>query len=155
VLNVIEDPAMAFQNQFALSLELTSLLPLATAAAGKTYDAAMKLARELQVGSLQVFILFILSTSEFSIEFQITCQGSGSSIIVEEDLAEIFGRARIDRNLESSFRTIISGSERNGLQELCEQLALYCGPGSTVLRAFDDPPYMAMLVQCRISEFHQ
>ncbi|KAF8859957.1 hypothetical protein BDZ45DRAFT_741811 [Acephala macrosclerotiorum] len=40
---------MAFQNQFSLSLELTKLVPLALAISGKTYEATMNLARDLQV----------------------------------------------------------------------------------------------------------
>lgn len=40
---------MPIQSQFSLSLELTRLIPLSLQAAGKTYDAAMKLARDLRV----------------------------------------------------------------------------------------------------------
>jgi hypothetical protein len=40
---------MPFQSQFSLSLELTKLIPMGSAAAGKTYEAAMSLARDLQV----------------------------------------------------------------------------------------------------------
>lgn len=40
---------MALQTQFALSFELTRAVPLAIQIAEKTYEAAMKLARELQV----------------------------------------------------------------------------------------------------------
>jgi len=40
---------MPFTSQFALSLELTTLIPMGLAAAGKTYEAAMSLARDLQV----------------------------------------------------------------------------------------------------------
>jgi hypothetical protein len=42
---------MSFSNQFALTLELTKLVPLALRAAGKTYESAMSLARSLQVSS--------------------------------------------------------------------------------------------------------
>lgn len=40
---------MPLQSQFALSLELTRLVPLSLEVVGKTYEAAMKLARDLQV----------------------------------------------------------------------------------------------------------
>jgi hypothetical protein len=43
--------AMPFQTQFALSLELANLIPLSLVVAGKTYEAAMRLARDLQVCS--------------------------------------------------------------------------------------------------------
>jgi hypothetical protein len=42
---------MPFQTQFALSLELSRLIPMSLAIAGQTYEAALKLARELQVCS--------------------------------------------------------------------------------------------------------
>jgi hypothetical protein len=40
---------MPFPSQFAMSLELTRLVPLALDAAGKSYAAALSLARNLQV----------------------------------------------------------------------------------------------------------
>ena len=40
---------MPFDSQFSLSLEVTKLLPLSLIAIGKTYEAAMSLARDLQV----------------------------------------------------------------------------------------------------------
>jgi hypothetical protein len=46
---------MPFQSQFSLSPELTKLIPMGLAAAGKTYEAAMSLARDLQV-RFRVFI---------------------------------------------------------------------------------------------------
>jgi hypothetical protein len=44
---------MSFSNQFALSLELTELIPLSLGVAGKTYNTVMSLARDLRV-SIQV-----------------------------------------------------------------------------------------------------
>lgn len=44
---------MPMDNQFSLSLELTRLAPLGLAAISKTYEGAMKLARDLQVGIVE------------------------------------------------------------------------------------------------------
>lgn len=56
---------MPFATQFALSLEATSLVPLTLTAATSAVGALMNLARDLQ--------------------------NSGSDIVVEEDLANVFG----------------------------------------------------------------
>jgi len=48
---------MSFTNQFSLSLELTKLIPLTLAVAGRTYEAAMSLARDLQVKTAPVLFL--------------------------------------------------------------------------------------------------
>ena len=40
---------MGIDRQFSMSVELTKLIPLTLAGIGKTYDAAMSLARDLQV----------------------------------------------------------------------------------------------------------
>ncbi|KAF2007949.1 hypothetical protein P154DRAFT_516723 [Amniculicola lignicola CBS 123094] len=45
---------MPLQNQFSLSLELAKLVPLGLGAIGKSYEAAMRLARDLQVVLLNV-----------------------------------------------------------------------------------------------------
>jgi hypothetical protein len=44
---------MPFSNQFSLSMELTRLIPLSLDVVGSTYNAAMSLARDLQV-SIQI-----------------------------------------------------------------------------------------------------
>ena len=110
---------MAFTSQFALSLELTRLLPPLKWAADKTADAIMAKARELR--------------------------NSGSDIVVEEDLANVFGRCRISRTLASSFKTIITRSTSN--VPLVESIMLQGGPGPTVVRAFQESHYFSMVVQ--------
>lgn len=64
---------MAFTNQFALTVELARLIPPIQWALTKTGNAIMDHARELRQ--------------------------SGSDIVVEEDLANIFGRCRISPRL--------------------------------------------------------
>jgi len=97
---------MTFQNQFSIGLELPNLIPTGLVAAGKTWEAAMKFARQLQ--------------------------SSGSDIVTEEDLAIMFGRKRITRNMASSFRTVVAKSHSSAT--LGAGIALFSGPGPTVTR---------------------
>lgn len=110
---------MVFQNQFALNIELTRLLPPVRWATNKAANAIMTRARDLR--------------------------HSGSDIVVEEDLALVFGRCRISAALESSFRTIITKSASN--VPLLESIILQGGPGPTVFRALQESPYFSMVVQ--------
>jgi hypothetical protein len=48
---------MAFQNQFALSLELTKLIPLGSDLAVRTADELKKLVKAL---SVRMFLIFVL-----------------------------------------------------------------------------------------------
>jgi len=77
---------MAFASQFSLSLELTRLIPLCLEVAGKTYEAAMSLARDLQVKlflyrfyfSFRIFqwvLVLFLTNVEFWVRY---CSGGGS-----------------------------------------------------------------------------
>ena len=109
---------MAFTNQFTLSLELTRLAPVASLSQGAA-KAIIKFARDLQ--------------------------NSGSDIVVEEDLVEIFGRCRIATELDASFRTVVAGS--TSTTSLWEGIMLQAGDGPTLARALKEPPYFAMLVQ--------
>ena len=110
---------MAFDNQFALTVELTRLLPPIRWAASKAGNAIMSRARELR--------------------------HSGSDIVVEEDLANVFGRCIISTSLISSFKTIVAKSNSN--ISLLEGIVIQAGPGPTVIRALQEPPYFAMVVQ--------
>ena len=112
-----------FQNQFSLSLELSHFVPQAAFIIGKTYSSAMRLARELQ--------------------------SSGSDIVIEEDLALLFGRCNIVSNMASSFRTIVAQTDL--VSPVVAGIALLSGPGPTVLRALTqtpEGPFFAMVVQC-------
>ena len=110
---------MAFANQFALSLELTRLGPPIKWAADKASSAIMNRARDLH--------------------------HSGSDIIVEEDLANVFGRCKISHALTSSFKTIITKSTSS--TPLLDGILLQGGPGPTVVRAFQESHYFSMVVQ--------
>jgi hypothetical protein len=112
-----------FQNQFSLSLELSRVIPQAAFVIGKTYTAAMRLARELQ--------------------------SSGSDIVIEEDLALLFGRCHIASNIASSFRTVVAQTDL--VSPVMAGIALLSGPGPTLLRALTqspEGPFFAMVVQC-------
>ena len=110
---------MPFSNQFALSLEITRLVPMRLVES-KTYETVMSLARDLQ--------------------------NSGSDIVIEEDLADVFGRNRISSKFASSFTTVIKQSGTT-IHPLCEGISLVGGVGPTVGRAFKHTPYFSTIVQ--------
>lgn len=110
---------MAPSSQFSLSVELTKLLPLGPLAniAGR---GLLTLIRDLQ--------------------------SSGSDIVTEEGLAEVFGRNRIDAHFESSFRTAVRHSVIHQFADVAE-LMIEGGPGPTVRRSLQDPIYFRTIVQ--------
>ncbi|KAK4692938.1 hypothetical protein P7C71_g4363, partial [Lecanoromycetidae sp. Uapishka_2] len=110
---------MPFQDQFSLSLELTRIAPVGLLVS-KAGQALMNLARELQ--------------------------NSGSDIVIEEDLANVFGRCRISPQMASSFKTVILQS--GGPPTILDSgIALVSGVGPTVARALQESPYYATVVQ--------
>ena len=110
---------MAFPSQFSLSLELTSLLPLgAVAEAGA--KSLIQLTRDLRK--------------------------SGSDIVIEEDLAAIFGRNRIQAQFESSFRTAVRDSSIVQIPSLID-IVLEAGAGPTVRRSIKNKAYLATVIQ--------
>ena len=110
---------MAFTNQFSLSLELTKFLPGSSlvSLAGR---GLLHLMRELQ--------------------------NSGSDFITEGDLAEIFGRNRIEPRFASTFRTAVKHSAIHQIANIAE-LVIEAGPGPTVRRSLKEPPYFSTLIQ--------
>ncbi|KAI4250849.1 MAG: hypothetical protein L6R42_008604, partial [Xanthoria sp. 1 TBL-2021] len=93
-----------FTNQFSLSLELTRLVPFGQFAS----NAIMSLAGFLQ--------------------------NSGSDTVIEEDLANIFGRCRISPHREREFRKIVGKNHSSTLSSALG-LTLEDGPGPTVSRS--------------------
>jgi hypothetical protein len=108
---------MAFPTQFALTLELTRLIPL-NLVGNTAQRAVLALARQLR--------------------------NSNSDIIIEEDLAELFGRSRVAPLLESSFRAVVSQGNANFLTN---DIVLAGGPGPTVSRGLRERPYFSTIVQ--------
>ena len=110
---------MALSSQFSLSLELTKLLPFGPLAnvAGSAFWKVMK---ELQ--------------------------HSGSSVVTEEELAQVLGRNRIDHLFASSFRTAVQHSMLNKITGIAE-LFIEAGAGPTVRRSLTEQAYFSTIVQ--------
>ena len=110
---------MAFTNQFSLSLELTKFIPFGSVITNAS-RGVLHLMRELQ--------------------------DSGSDMITEADLAEVFGRNRIDGKFESTFRTAVKKSVIHKVSEIAE-LVLEAGAGPTVRRSLSEPAYFSTILQ--------
>ncbi|KAL8702544.1 MAG: hypothetical protein Q9201_004285 [Fulgogasparrea decipioides] len=112
-------------SQFSLSLELTRLVPF-----GSLVNAAghglVRLLRDIQT--------------------------SGSDFVTEHDLAEAFGRNRVEPLFASTFRTAVKQSLIHEISGIAE-LVLEGGAGPTVRRSFNEPAYFAMVVQLSLLTF--
>ena len=110
---------MPLDTQFSFNLELAKILPI-RAAVTYTGEALVEL-----VGSLKA---------------------SGSDFLIEEDLATIFGRGKIDSVLENKFQSVV---RINSISPLYggSDIVLNSGPGPTVGRAFKNRFYMASVIQ--------
>ncbi|PMD49342.1 uncharacterized protein K444DRAFT_549622 [Hyaloscypha bicolor E] len=73
---------------------------------------------------------------------------SGSDIVVEEDLANVFGRGKIVHALENRFKHSINDTKIVPLHPTCS-ISLQSGPGPTVTRAMrgQDRRYMSTVIQ--------
>lgn len=73
---------------------------------------------------------------------------SGSDIVVEEDLANVFGRGKIVHALENRFKHSIKDTKIVPLHPTCS-ISLQSGPGPTVTRAMRDQDrrYMSTVIQ--------
>lgn len=109
---------MAWQNSFSLSLELT---------------------RFVTPGNLSVV------TREL-VTFARSLQNSGSDLIMEEDLGDLFSRFRLDTNFLDQFKqTIIAETKITKVSDMIP-IALQAGPGPSVQRALKEPHYMSMII---------
>ena len=74
---------------------------------------------------------------------------SGSDIVVEEDLANVFGRGRIVPALEAEFKKEVLKDVRITPLYPSSDIALCAGPGPTVARALktDNQRYLAVVIQ--------
>ena len=70
----------------------------------------------------------------------------GSDFLVEEDLASIFGRGKIEPSLEKDFRDAVKTGSIQPLHA-GSQISLDAGPGATVGRALKDRFYMSCVIQ--------
>ena len=110
---------MPLSTQFTLSLELAKMLPVREA---------------------------LSSGAESIISFARALRRSGSDFLVEEDLAAIFGRGRIESSIEKKFRDALKEVSFTPLHE-GSQISLDATPGPTVGRALKDRYYMASVIQ--------
>ncbi|KAL8839888.1 MAG: hypothetical protein Q9170_001568 [Blastenia crenularia] len=106
-------------SQFSLSLELTKLIPFGSLVTTGTHQL-IRLLRELQA--------------------------SGSDFITEQDLAEVFGRNRLEPRFASTFRTAVRTSVIHKVADIAE-LVIEGGAGPTVRRSLNEPAYFATVVQ--------
>ncbi|KAL9084711.1 MAG: hypothetical protein Q9165_007959 [Trypethelium subeluteriae] len=116
---------------FQLALDLASILPV----------------REIAERSFQKFITY---ASEL--------RKSGSDIVVEANLAEIFGRGNVSSELEQAFKSkvAVQNIKPRSLYDGSD-IELREGPGPTLLRAFEDKTriYMSTVITLSmLSSFH-
>ena len=113
-------------SNFQLSLELTNIFPAGSMIRhleGSVYQQIMTLARDLRK--------------------------SGPNILVEEHSAAIFGRARIEADIEDRFKALVLLDTTIIQLHGNSSLALSVGPGPTVGRAFasKDRFYLSTIIQ--------
>lgn len=71
---------------------------------------------------------------------------NGSDFLVEEDLADIFGRGNIESSLEKDFRAVVKTISFRSLYPV-SPISLDASPGATLGRAFKEPFYMSCVIQ--------
>ncbi|KAF2096301.1 hypothetical protein NA57DRAFT_79067 [Rhizodiscina lignyota] len=111
---------MPIPAQISLSLELTRLVPAVLPILSYTAATVIKLARELKQ--------------------------HGSDLLVEEDLAVIFSRAKVAPSVENQFKNTVRIGSISPLTPNSEIL-LDAGPGATLRRALKDDYYLPTVIQ--------
>jgi hypothetical protein len=115
-----------WSNNFQLALELSNVFPVGEVVhevGGAVYSKILSLARDIR--------------------------RSGSDLLVEEDLAAIFGRARVDTELERRFRRdVVRNATIVTFHEGC-RIVLDPGTGPTLNRALTlkDHGYLSTIIQ--------
>ena len=110
---------MPFESQFSLSLELAKVLPVR---------------QIVNIGTEQIISLVR------------ALKRDGSDFLIEEDLANIFGRGRIEPSLEEDFRKVVRIGSIQPLY-VDSPIVLDSNPGATVRRALKDRFYMSSVIQ--------
>jgi len=108
---------MPLSTQFALTLELNKIVQSTVSA---SVASVVKLLQEFS--------------------------DSRSDYVVEEGVAGLFERHRIDESLQSSFKAAIH--ESGSSESIWEGIHLRFGPGPSVLRAFKEKRYVPMIMLC-------
>lgn len=110
---------MPLSTQFSLSIELAKVLPI----------------REALTNGVQQLVDLVRALKR-----------TGSDFLVEEDLANIFGRGKIEPSLEKDFRDVVKTGSLQSLHA-DSPIALDAGPGATLRRALKDRFYMSCVIQ--------
>jgi hypothetical protein len=94
------------------------------------FQLSLELSRIFPVGDL------VTSATKPLLDFARSLRKSGSDILVEEDLMNVFGRGRIENKIEEEFKRVVRMSSKKGETLYSGSvLRLETGPGPTVVRA--------------------
>ncbi|KAI4087291.1 MAG: hypothetical protein L6R37_008336 [Teloschistes peruensis] len=119
---------MPLQTQLSLSIELAKAFPL----------------REAINSGVEQLVNLVRALKK-----------NGSDFLVEADLADIFGRGKIEPPLEKEFRDVIKIGTIQPLHA-DSPIVLDAGPGATVRRAIRDSVYMSCVIQLSfLGWFHE
>ncbi|KAL8718401.1 MAG: hypothetical protein Q9225_004459 [Loekoesia sp. 1 TL-2023] len=110
---------MPFNAGFQLSLELAKAFPIRSIAE----SAGSKL-----------------------LEYARDLRKSGSDIVVEADLAEVFGRGKIVHEIEQKFREVVKKQSVTFFRDSCE-ISLDSGAGPTLLHRFRNNQHFSTIIQ--------
>ncbi|KAL8706509.1 MAG: hypothetical protein Q9201_000441 [Fulgogasparrea decipioides] len=110
---------MPFQTSLSLSIELAKVFPV----------------REVLTSGAEQLANLVRALKR-----------NGSDFLVEEDLADIFGRGKIEPSLENDFRDVVKTGSFQPLHAN-SSIALDAGPGPTLCRALKERFYMSCVIQ--------
>ena len=107
------------------------------------FQLALELSHVFSLGTL------VQSTGTALLDFARDLRKTGSDIVVEEDLANIFGRCRVEKNLNDEFRKKVVKDAKIVPLYAGSQIDLASGPGPTVSRALreKDRKYLSTVIQ--------
>ena len=110
---------MPFNAGFQLSFEIAKAFPISSVTESIA-SKLLKYARDLRV--------------------------SGSDIVVEADLAVVFGRGKIVHELEEKFRKVVKVQDFTFVRDGCE-ISLDSGAGPTLLHSFRNNSHFSAIIQ--------
>ena len=106
-------------SQFSVSVELTKLIP---------------------------FVPLVKLASQGALTLVRSLSKTGSDLVIEHDLAAMFGRLRIEEHFARTFKTAVTVSKIHPIAAGLE-IVLQAGAGPTVVHAVQQAPFFSMLVQ--------